>query len=78
MADGTTIFANVKKGAVLTEKDKQVLAEWVQFVRDRRAKAETAGTRRLKIELGRSTSGERPEQPDGHSSGVVAKQKGVA
>ncbi len=38
MQDGTVVLANVKRGAVLTESDKQVLAEWVQFCRDRRAK----------------------------------------
>jgi hypothetical protein len=38
MADGTVVLANVKKGAVLTEEDKRILAEWVQFCRDRRAK----------------------------------------
>jgi hypothetical protein len=38
MPDGTVVLANVKKGQVLTAKDRQVLAEWVQFCRDRRAK----------------------------------------
>lgn len=37
MADGTLVLADVKKGATLTENDKQVLADWVQFCRDRRA-----------------------------------------
>lgn len=38
MADGSVVLANVNKGAKLTERDKAVLAEWVQFCRDRRAK----------------------------------------
>lgn len=38
MKDGTTVLAMVKPGMKLTEQDKQVLAEWVQFCRERRAK----------------------------------------
>jgi hypothetical protein len=38
MKDGTVILADVRKGATLTDKDREVLAEWVQFCRDRRAK----------------------------------------
>ncbi len=38
MEDGTTVLAAMKPGAVLTDEDKRVLAEWVQFCRDRRAK----------------------------------------
>jgi hypothetical protein len=38
MPDGTVVLAHMKPGAKLTAKDKQVLAEWVQFCRDRRAK----------------------------------------
>lgn len=37
MEDGTTVLANVKPGAKLTEADKQAVAEWVQFCRDRKA-----------------------------------------
>lgn len=36
MDDGTVVLASVKPGAVLTEEDKRVLAEFVQFCRDRR------------------------------------------
>ena len=38
MEDGTTVLAMVKPGAVLTEEDKRILAEWVQFCRNRKAK----------------------------------------
>jgi hypothetical protein len=37
MEDGSVVLANVKRGAVLTQEDKRILAEWVQFCRDRRA-----------------------------------------
>ena len=37
MQDGTLLLANVKRGETLTEADKQVIAEWVQFCRDRAA-----------------------------------------
>jgi hypothetical protein len=37
MADGTRVLACVKPGQMLTEEDKRILAEWVQFCRDRRA-----------------------------------------
>jgi len=37
MADGTVVLAMVKPGAVLTDADKQILAEWIQFCRDRKA-----------------------------------------
>lgn len=49
MADGTVVLANVKKGETLTEKDKQVLAEWVQFCRDRRAKEQHKAERRAAL-----------------------------
>jgi len=38
MQDGTTVLAMVKPGATLTELDKKILAEWVQYCRDRTAK----------------------------------------
>lgn len=38
MKDGTVVLANVKPGETLTEADKQAIAEYVQFCRDRRAK----------------------------------------
>lgn len=40
MKDGTVVLANVKKGEVLTDEDKRILAEWVQFCRERKAKRE--------------------------------------
>lgn len=47
MADGTIVLANVKRGATLTEADKQALADWVQFCRDRRAKEQCKRNREL-------------------------------
>jgi hypothetical protein len=47
MQDGTVILADVKKGAVLTDEDKRVLAEWVQFCRDRRAKEQRKRNREV-------------------------------
>jgi hypothetical protein len=38
MADGTVILANVKPGETLTEEDKRILAEYVEFCRERRRK----------------------------------------
>ena len=38
MEDGTVVLANLKRGQTLTAADKQTLAEYVQFCRDRRAK----------------------------------------
>ena len=38
MKDGTVILANVKPGAKLTDEDKKIIADWVQFCRDRKAK----------------------------------------
>ncbi len=38
MDDGTVVLAAVKPGEVLTAEDKKILAEWIQFCRDRRAK----------------------------------------
>ena len=38
MEDGTVVLANVKPGETLTELDKKILADWVQFCRDREAK----------------------------------------
>jgi len=38
MKDGTVVLANMKPGAKLTEEDERIIAEWVQFCRDRRAK----------------------------------------
>lgn len=38
MKDGSVVLANVKPGAVLTDKDKEIIAEWVEFCRDRRRK----------------------------------------
>ena len=46
MADGTVVLANVKKGETLTEEDKQVIAEYVQFCRDRKAKKLHAASKR--------------------------------
>lgn len=40
MADGTVVLANLKPGATLTDEEKQAIAEYVQFCRDRRAKRE--------------------------------------
>jgi hypothetical protein len=37
MPDGTVVLANIKKGEILTDTDKQAIAEWVQFCRERRA-----------------------------------------
>lgn len=45
MADGTVVLANVVPGQKLTEEDKRVLAEWVQFCRDRRSKEQLAKER---------------------------------
>ncbi len=42
MPDGTVILAKVKPGQKLTEKDKTVLAEWVEFVRARARKEQRA------------------------------------
>jgi hypothetical protein len=47
MQDGTVVLADVKKGAVLTDEDKRVLAEWVQFCRDRRAKEQRKRNREV-------------------------------
>lgn len=38
MPDGTVVLANMKPGEKLTDADKQAIAEWVQFCRDRREK----------------------------------------
>ncbi len=38
MADGTFVLANVKTGEKLNAGDRAVIAEWVQFCRDRREK----------------------------------------
>lgn len=38
MKDGTVVLANMRPGQKLTEADKQTLAEWVAFCRERRDK----------------------------------------
>ena len=35
MADGTVVLAMVKPGARLTERDRQILAEYAEFCRER-------------------------------------------
>lgn len=40
MPDGTVVVANVVEGETLTDEDKQAIAEWVQFCRDRKANRE--------------------------------------
>jgi hypothetical protein len=37
MPDGTVVLANVRPGAKLTDKDRETIAEWIQFCRDRQA-----------------------------------------
>jgi hypothetical protein len=38
MADGTVVLAMVRPGAKLTDEDREALAEWIQFCRDRSAR----------------------------------------
>jgi len=40
MADGTAVLANVRPGAKLTARDRQTIAGWVQFCRDRKVARE--------------------------------------
>ena len=40
MNDGTVVLANVKKGETLTEGDKKIISEWVEFCRERSRKAQ--------------------------------------
>lgn len=47
MADGTVVLANLKPGPALTEEEKQAIAEYVQFCRDRRAKEQRKRNREL-------------------------------
>jgi hypothetical protein len=46
MKDGTVVLANVKSGETLTEQDKEIIAEWVQFCRDRKAAREAKEQRK--------------------------------
>ena len=38
LKDGSVVLAHLKPGAKLTGEDERILAEWVQFCRDRQAK----------------------------------------
>jgi hypothetical protein len=53
MKDGTVVLANVKRGAVLTERDKEILADWVQFCRDRTAAREAKEQRQRNAKAAR-------------------------
>lgn len=46
LADGTTVLAMVKPGAVLTDKDKEILAEFAQFCRKHASRRSNAALRR--------------------------------
>jgi hypothetical protein len=43
LKDGTVVLAELKPGAVLTPADEEILAEWVQFVRDRSERKKKQG-----------------------------------
>jgi hypothetical protein len=49
MEDGTVVLANVKPGETLTELDKKILADWVQFCRDRAAKRSAKEQRKRNV-----------------------------
>lgn len=48
MPDGSKIHACVKTGQVLTPEDERVIAEYIQFVRDRKAKLKAKLDKRQK------------------------------
>ena len=39
MKDGTTVLAMMKPGETLTEEDKRIISEYVQFCRDQNRRA---------------------------------------
>ncbi len=46
MPDGTVILAHVKPGEKLTDEDKRILAEWVEFCRNRGVREQRRRNRR--------------------------------
>jgi len=53
LSDGTIVLAEVKQGVEITDEDKRILAEWIEFVRDESDKRKAAEVERAIARMAR-------------------------